>query len=142
MTSSKCLMYVQFTSCVYGWQILQAFSLLGQLLGKEQVKKYSNHKYLEISLISAYINSKKTLFGLVFLYVSSSSESCESFEWCTILFALHLKVADYFLALSQVNLICLADIEPVSSKEFLGIYATIEYRFILKRLREMIITYS
>ena len=34
------------------------------------------------------------------------------------------------------------DFAPTSSKEFLYIQATIEYEFILKRVRDMIRTYS
>ena len=42
----------------------------------------------------------------------------------------------------RVNLYLISDMAPVSSKDFLGIQATIECRFTLKLIRDIIITYS
>ena len=41
-----------------------------------------------------------------------------------------------------MNLYLISDMAPVSSKDFLGIQATIECRFTLKLIRDIIITYS
>ena len=43
---------------------------------------------------------------------------------------------------NPVDVTLTSDVVPVSSKEFLNIQATIERRFILKRVRDMIVTYN
>ena len=50
--------------------------------------------------------------------------------------------SNLFVASNPVSVIWTSDIAPVSRKEFLDIQATIESRFTLKLIRDMIITYS
>ena len=43
---------------------------------------------------------------------------------------------------NPVDLTLTSDVVPVSNKEFLNIQATIERRFTLKSVRDMIVTYN